>query len=123
MAFLAFAPRGLSLRGNRSAEGPPLNTFIWCSVGLLAGGIAIFMIGAQGLVHRIETLAVAVFGAFIGGDFLGAQFGGGPADTSFRATSLALALGGAVVMLLLLRLMRRSVGPMRPHKMPRKQRF
>lgn len=123
MALLAFAPRGLSLRGNRSAEGFPLNTFIWCGVGLLAGGIAILLLGAQGLVHRIETMAVAVFGAFIGGDFLGAQFGGGPADTSFRVSSLALALAGSVVMLVLLRLMRRSVGPMRPHKMPRRPRF
>jgi uncharacterized membrane protein YeaQ/YmgE (transglycosylase-associated protein family) len=100
-----------------------VNTFIWCGVGLLAGGIAIYMLGAQGLVHRLETLVVAVFGAFIGGDFLAAQFGVAPADTSFHASSLALALGGAVVMLLLLRLMRRSVGPMRPHKLPRKQRF
>lgn len=123
MVFLAFAPRGHAPRGNRLVEGFSLNTYIWCFVGLLAGGIAIMMLGAQRLVHRIETLAVAVFGAFIGGDFLGAQFASGPTDTGFRVSSLALAIGSAVVMLLLLRLMRRTVGPQRPHKLPRKARF
>lgn len=99
-----------------------MNLIACAVVGLLVGALFALRPQAQGPAHRIETLVVAVFGAFVGGDFLAAMLRGAPADDTFRASSLALAAGGAVVLLMLLALMRRTVGPMRPHKLPRRPR-
>ena len=66
----------------------------------------------------IENVAVGVFGAFIGGDFVAAMISGAKVvnDKDFRISSLAMAVAGAVVMLVVLRLMRGAVGPMRAGK-------
>ena len=66
----------------------------------------------------IENILVGVFGAFIGGDFVAAMISGAAVvnDKDFRVSSLAMAVGGAVVMLLVLRMMRGAVGPMRSSK-------
>lgn len=62
----------------------------------------------------IENVLVGVFGAFIGGDFIVSSLNGGVVnDTDFKIGSLGMAIAGAVVMLLVLRLMRKLVGPMR----------
>jgi uncharacterized membrane protein YeaQ/YmgE (transglycosylase-associated protein family) len=99
-----------------------VNTFVWCAVGLVAGGLVLAARPVPGLVQRAETIAVAVFGAFVGGDFLAAVLGGDAAPSAaFRPASLALAVGGAALMLGLLAWMRRSVGPLRPHKPPRRR--
>ena len=74
----------------------------------MAGGARILL---------IENVLVAVFGAFIGGDFIASSLNGGVVnDTDFKVSSLAMAVTGAVVMLLLLKLMRKLVGPMRQGK-------
>ena len=60
---------------------------------------------------------IGVFGAFIGGDFLVAMSNGGVVnDKVFRMSSLGMAIAGAVVMLVVLRLMCGAVGPMRGSK-------
>ena len=65
----------------------------------------------------IENVLVGVFGAFIGGDFIVSSLNGGVVnDTDFKIGSLGMAIAGAVVMLLVLRLMRKMVGPMRNGK-------
>ena len=66
----------------------------------------------------IENILVGTFGAFIGGDFVAAMISGSTVvnDKDFRVSSLAMAIGGAVVMLVLLRLMRGAVGPMKSSK-------
>lgn len=65
----------------------------------------------------IENVLVGMFGAFIGGDFVAAQFNGGVInDKVFTFGGLALAAAGGVLMLLALALMRRVVGPMRNSK-------
>ena len=65
----------------------------------------------------IENVLVGMFGAFIGGDFVAAQFNGGVInDSVFTFGGLALAAAGGVLMLLALRLMRRLVGPLRNSK-------
>ena len=65
----------------------------------------------------IENVLVGMFGAFIGGDFVAAQFNHGVInDTVFSFRSLALAVAGGVVMLMALSLMRKVVGPMRNSK-------
>lgn len=75
------------------------------------------MAAGQGRVVLIENVLVGVFGAFIGGDFVVAMFNGGVVnDKVFHVSSLGMAIAGAVVMLVVLRLMRGAVGPMRGSK-------
>jgi uncharacterized membrane protein YeaQ/YmgE (transglycosylase-associated protein family) len=100
-----------------------MNPFIWCAVGAAVGWISGVFMPVNGLVNRAENMLVAVFGAFIGGEFLSTVLASGPPVTGFRVSSLALAIGASVGMLALLALMRRTVGPMRPHKVPKKPRF
>ena len=71
--------------------------------------------GSSGRIVRIEEVLVGVFGAFIGGDFLLSQFVG-PTQSGTVVQSLGLAVGGAVVLLLLLRTMRGVVGPLKSKK-------
>jgi hypothetical protein len=70
----------------------------------------------------VEDFAVGIFGAFIGGEFLASMFhatGGGPAAIG---VALGLAAGAAGVMLALLGLLRRAMGPLRSGKSPSKHR-
>jgi uncharacterized membrane protein YeaQ/YmgE (transglycosylase-associated protein family) len=71
--------------------------------------------GTVGKIARMEEMLVGVFGAFIGGDFLLSQLLG-PTGTSSLVQSLGLAIGGAAVMLVLLRIMRGVVGPLQSKK-------
>ncbi len=71
--------------------------------------------GDQSVV--IENVLVGVFGAFMGGDFLVTFLNGGVVnDTDFKMSSLGIAVAGAVLMLFVLAIMRRMVGPMRISK-------
>jgi uncharacterized membrane protein YeaQ/YmgE (transglycosylase-associated protein family) len=70
-----------------------------------------------GRVLLIENMAVAIFGAFVGGDFVVAMLNHGVVnDKDFHASSLGFAVAGAVGMVILLKLMRMAVGPMRASK-------
>ena len=71
----------------------------------------------------IESIGVGIFGAFIGGEFIAAQIrGSGPGATPNFPMSLGLAVGGAVTMLLLLRVFRRAIGPLKAGKSRSKNR-
>ena len=67
---------------------------------------------------QVEGIAVGVFGAFAGGEFLATTLRGPvtAADAGFSAVALGLAVAGALTMLGVLALMRRAVGPMRASK-------
>jgi uncharacterized membrane protein YeaQ/YmgE (transglycosylase-associated protein family) len=96
-----------------SPGGTAINSFIWCAVGGLLGAVAALASRAERIVF-LENIGVGVFGAFIGGDFLVAMFSGlVKGDTDFHIASLGMAVGAAVFMLFMLRLMRGAVGPMR----------
>lgn len=70
----------------------------------------------------IENVAVGMFGAFIGGDFVAAMLNTDVVKVpGFTTGGLGLAVAGAVVSLVLLKLMRRAVGPMKAHKKPRRR--
>jgi uncharacterized membrane protein YeaQ/YmgE (transglycosylase-associated protein family) len=100
-----------------------INSFIWCAVGALIGAVAALAMPGQGRTVLVENLLVGVFGAFIGGDFLVAMFNGGAVnDKVFHVGSLGMAIGGAVALLAVLRLMRGAVGPMRSSKSKAGQR-
>ncbi|QJW85820.1 GlsB/YeaQ/YmgE family stress response membrane protein [Ramlibacter terrae] len=66
--------------------------------------------GSASRAVRVEEVCVGIFGAFIGGEFLPSVLGNAP---GFNGMSLAMGVAGAAVMLVLLKLMRRKVGPMR----------
>ena len=86
-------------------------------VGGLIGWLASLWMAAGDRMVTIENIGVGIFGAFIGGDFIAAMLNGGVInDKDFKISSLAIAVTAAVVMLLMLRLMRRVVGPMKAGK-------
>lgn len=97
-------------------KGAPINSYIWCAVGAAIGALAGGLMGTRSHVARIEEILVGVFGAFIGGEFVAAQVIGPAAEKSFTMGALMMAVGGAVVMLGLLMLMRRAVGPLKISK-------
>lgn len=94
-----------------------INPYIWCVVGGVAGWLAGRMMANGDRILIIENVAVGVFGAFIGGDFLASMLHGAVVnDKVFSARSLGYALLGAVALLLALRAMRAAVGPLRHRK-------
>lgn len=81
----------------------------WLVFGLIAGAMARFVMpgddpGSGGIVGILVTIVIGIVGAFIGG-FIGAGLGWGTA-TTFDLRSLALAIVGAMVFLLVLRALR-----------------
>jgi uncharacterized membrane protein YeaQ/YmgE (transglycosylase-associated protein family) len=92
-----------------------IDSYLWVLVGSALGGLAGAMHADKSKVFRIESVLVGIFGAFVGGDFLVAMLWG-PKTAGVGAVGLAMAVLGAVVMLALLSLMRRAVGPMQPAK-------
>jgi uncharacterized membrane protein YeaQ/YmgE (transglycosylase-associated protein family) len=79
-----------------------LETFLlWLVVGLIAGVLASLLVGGVGLIGNI---VVGVVGAFVGGFLFRAMGIGVP--FSGLAGSIFVAFVGAVVLLLLLRLVR-----------------
>ena len=94
-----------------------INTIIWCAVGGLMGWISALMASDAGRILMLESLAVGIFGAFIGGDFMVAMVTTGVVDPKFFSVrDLAFAVAGAAVMLVMLKLMRRAVGPLQAGK-------
>ena len=88
---------------------------------------------------RIEYVVVGIFGAFLGAEFVSSlftsalpvavavpkSFGPQVAEPSkaFTIGGLAMAVIGASVMLGALALLRKAVGPMKPHKRPNPKRY
>lgn len=98
-----------------------INPYIWCVVGGLLGGAAGLLFKSGDRIVMIENVGVGIFGAYIGGDFIASMLNGGVInDTDFSMRSLGLAIGGSVACLALLRLMRRTVGPMQAGKSKRR---
>src|SRR4051812_19471916 len=61
---------------SRSLAGGRMNTYIWCVVGLIAGGIVMLVGSGKGKVNAIETVTAGMFGAVIGGDLISSALGG-----------------------------------------------
>ncbi len=93
-----------------------INPFIWCAIGAAIGWLSTRMTKTPSGTAVIENVLVSMFGAFIGGDFVAAQFNGGVVATTFTVPGMVLAVVSAVVILLLLKLMRKLVGPQRNGK-------
>jgi uncharacterized membrane protein YeaQ/YmgE (transglycosylase-associated protein family) len=104
------------------ALGNSINVYIWCAIGAFAGWLSTRMMDAPARSTQIESFLIGMFGAFIGGEFVSEQLNGAAVATGFHVSSLALAILGAVVMLLLLKLMRKAVGPMKKGRSNQKKR-
>ena len=77
----------------------------WIVFGLLAGAIAKMLVPGGDSGGIIVTIVLGIAGAVVGG-FLGTQLGFGEID-GFDARSFILAIGGAMVLLVGQRLLRR----------------
>ena len=79
----------------------------WALLGLLAGTLAKFLVPGRDPSGCLVTILLGILGAFIGG-FIGTALGWGRvASGSFDPRSIAIATLGAVVVLLVGRLLRR----------------
>ncbi|HMA21885.1 MAG TPA: GlsB/YeaQ/YmgE family stress response membrane protein [Gemmatimonadaceae bacterium] len=79
----------------------------WILLGLVAGTLAKFLVPGRDPSGCIVTIVLGIVGAFIGG-YLGTRFGWGHVTAGeFDFRSVGLATLGAIVLLLLGRLVRR----------------
>lgn len=79
----------------------------------MIGWLASQFLATKGRTTLIENIAVSIFGAFIGGDFIASSFADPGANASaFTFQALVISVVSALVMLALLALMRKAVGPM-----------
>ncbi len=91
-------------------------------VGALLGGAACLLAGTREKILILESVGVGMFGSFIGGDLVASVLSHGATnDKVFSLGSLGLAVGGGLVALALLRLMRRVVGVQHVTKGPRRR--
>lgn len=80
----------------------------WILLGLVAGTLAKFLVPGRDPSGCIVTIVLGIVGAFLGG-FIGTRIGWGTvAAGSFDFRSIALSTLGAIVLLLLGRLVRRT---------------
>jgi len=77
----------------------------WIVMGLIVGVLAKFIMPGRDPGGMILTILIGIGGAFIGG-FIGSYLGLGTI-TGFNTSSLLLAIGGAVLLLILYRFIRR----------------
>ncbi|MCU0877539.1 MAG: GlsB/YeaQ/YmgE family stress response membrane protein [Pirellulaceae bacterium] len=82
-----------------------MGLFSWIIVGLVAGIIAKLLMPGNDPGGCIVTMLLGVAGGLVGG-FLGSQLGLGRVD-GFDIRSLALAVGGSLLLLLFFRFMQK----------------
>jgi uncharacterized membrane protein YeaQ/YmgE (transglycosylase-associated protein family) len=78
----------------------------WIALGFLAGLIAKWIMPGREAEGFILTIVLGIAGALVGG-FIGTRIGFGDID-GFDPRSLALAVGGALLLVFLFRLVRRK---------------
>jgi uncharacterized membrane protein YeaQ/YmgE (transglycosylase-associated protein family) len=81
---------------------PTVGIFTWIILGLVVGIIAKMLMPGNDPGGFVVTILLGIAGALLGG-FLGTYFGAGDV-TGFNMVSLALAVGGALILLVLYRL-------------------
>jgi uncharacterized membrane protein YeaQ/YmgE (transglycosylase-associated protein family) len=79
----------------------------WIVLGLVAGILAKFLMPGQGPGGLVITILLGIAGAFVGG-YIGSHFLGWGDVTGFDLRSVALAVGGAVLLLVVYGMLRRA---------------
>jgi uncharacterized membrane protein YeaQ/YmgE (transglycosylase-associated protein family) len=82
------------------------NLIFWILLGALAGWIASMIMGRNAQMGALANIIVGIIGALIGGFVMNSL--GGPGVTGFNLYSILVAIGGAVVLLLIVGLFRRA---------------
>ena len=77
----------------------------WIVMGLIVGVVAKFIMPGKDPGGFIVTILIGIAGAFVGG-YIGSFLGLG-AVTGFNIGSLVLAIGGAIILLILYRVVKR----------------
>ena len=83
-----------------------MGIFSWIIMGLIVGALAKFLMPGDDPGGIIVTILIGIAGAFIGG-FVGAKMGLGTVS-GFNLGSIALATGGALLLLIIYRLVKRQ---------------
>ena len=83
------------------------NILLWALFGLIAGAVAKFLLPGKDPGGWIVTILIGIAGAILGG-YLGSRVMGWDV-TGFNLPSFALAIGGAILVLLLYRLLARGM--------------
>src|SRR5215211_870778 len=84
-----------------------MNFILWIIFGAIAGWIASIIMGRNAQMGALANIVVGIVGALIGGFLMNNVFGA-QGVTGFNLTSLIVAILGAVVLLFLVGLVRRS---------------
>jgi uncharacterized membrane protein YeaQ/YmgE (transglycosylase-associated protein family) len=82
-----------------------MNWLVWIIFGALAGWIASMIMGANKQMGALANIVVGIIGAFLGGWIM--SLFGAQGVTGFNLPSILIAIGGAVVLLFLVGLVRR----------------
>lgn len=83
-----------------------MSVLSWILLGLIVGAIAKYLMPGKDPGGLIATVLIGIAGAMIGG-WAGTRLGFGPV-TGFDLVSLALAIGGAIILLIVYRLVRKK---------------
>ena len=83
-----------------------MNWLVWIIFGALAGWLASIIMGKNAQMGALANIVVGILGAVIGGYLMTNVFGL-QGVTGFNLTSLLVAIGGAVILLFLVGLVRR----------------
>jgi uncharacterized membrane protein YeaQ/YmgE (transglycosylase-associated protein family) len=83
-----------------------MNIILWIVFGALAGWIASMVMGTNAQMGALANIIVGIVGAIIGGLIMNAF--GAQGVTGFNLPSLLVAIVGAVVLLFLVGLVRRT---------------
>ena len=82
-----------------------MGIFSWIIMGLIVGILAKWIMPGKDPGGIIVTICIGIAGAFVGG-FIGSFLGAGDVS-GFNLISFVLAIGGAILLLLLYRLINR----------------
>jgi uncharacterized membrane protein YeaQ/YmgE (transglycosylase-associated protein family) len=83
-----------------------INIVLWIVFGALAGWLASLIMRTDASMGAGANIIVGIIGALIGGFIMNAL--GGQGVTGFNIYSLLVAIGGAVILLFLVRVFRRA---------------
>jgi len=83
-----------------------MGLFSWIVMGLIVGVLAKFIMPGKDPGGLIVTILIGIAGAFVGG-FVGSRLGLGTV-TGFNIGSLALAVGGALILLFVYRRLKKK---------------
>ena len=83
-----------------------MSIIVWILLGLIAGALAKFIVPGRDPGGLIMTIAIGIAGALVGG-FISTRLGYGAVDR-FDLRNILIAVGGAIVLLFVFRLIRRG---------------